>query len=349
MHGGRHRVFRARRGGLGRTLFAVLALWAAAFAPARGDCGPPPASDAQLLATPAAVAAIEQAHARLANAHGRIWRVEGERPSYLVGTFHVAAGGVEEPGARLERLVKGASELFVEVDRAALKAGLERLAADPSRLLRPPGERLSNSLTAEEREAARTVLADYGLSFETADRLRPFVLLAQLGLPPCARAAAADGLDARIEALARAAGVPVRALESVDEQVAALEDAAAIEAALRLMLATAATRRRDWFLQLALYRAGHVGALWRLGVNAMAEVAGEAEAETVAAAFWDRLVARRNRRMARRLAPALAEGGKVVAVGALHLPGADGLVALLRRQGHELTVLGGDGSAAMHR
>ena len=59
------------------------------------------------------------------------------------------------------------------------------------------------------------------------------------------------------------------------------------------------------------------------------------------AALYDEVMAElvggRNRAWLGRLEPALARGGAFVAVGALHLPGADGLVQLLRDRGWTVT------------
>jgi hypothetical protein len=43
--------------------------------------------------------------------------------------------------------------------------------------------------------------------------------------------------------------------------------------------------------------------------------------------------------MVERLRPRLAEGGAFVAVGALHLPGEEGILRLLERQGYRVTRL----------
>jgi hypothetical protein len=48
------------------------------------------------------------------------------------------------------------------------------------------------------------------------------------------------------------------------------------------------------------------------------------------------LLYRRNLRMAERLSPHLAAGGAFVAIGALHLPGDRGVLALLERAGHRI-------------
>ena len=55
------------------------------------------------------------------------------------------------------------------------------------------------------------------------------------------------------------------------------------------------------------------------------------------AEFEERIVTDRNRRMAERMQPMLTAGAAFVAVGALHLPGEEGIVALLREAGWTVT------------
>jgi uncharacterized protein YbaP (TraB family) len=52
-----------------------------------------------------------------------------------------------------------------------------------------------------------------------------------------------------------------------------------------------------------------------------------------------RLIRDRNRLMAERMQPYLEQGRAFVAVGALHLPGADGLLQLLQQRGYALQVV----------
>ena len=65
---------------------------------------------------------------------------------------------------------------------------------------------------------------------------------------------------------------------------------------------------------------------------------GLSEADRRASAESTRLLlAGRNETMAERTAPLLANGGAFVAVGALHLSGKGGLIALLRGRGYGVT------------
>jgi uncharacterized protein YbaP (TraB family) len=57
------------------------------------------------------------------------------------------------------------------------------------------------------------------------------------------------------------------------------------------------------------------------------------------AAFEQRIILDRNKIMAERAAPILANGNVFMAVGALHLPGEGGVIELLRKQGFTVTAV----------
>lgn len=51
------------------------------------------------------------------------------------------------------------------------------------------------------------------------------------------------------------------------------------------------------------------------------------------------LIRKRNRLMAKRAGDLLAKGNVFIAVGALHLPGDEGLVELIRKAGYKVTAV----------
>jgi uncharacterized protein YbaP (TraB family) len=55
--------------------------------------------------------------------------------------------------------------------------------------------------------------------------------------------------------------------------------------------------------------------------------------------FVDNLIDRRNLLMVERMAMRLAEGNAFIAVGALHLPGDQGILHLLEQQGYKVRPL----------
>jgi uncharacterized protein len=79
-----------------------------------------------------------------------------------------------------------------------------------------------------------------------------------------------------------------------------------------------------------LYIDGQTGMFWPFFEAALPSEGGDQEGF---AAFQEALIDVRNRTMAEGAAPLIEKGGAFIAVGALHLPGKDGLVELLRQQG----------------
>ena len=55
--------------------------------------------------------------------------------------------------------------------------------------------------------------------------------------------------------------------------------------------------------------------------------------------FDRRFITERNHLMVERMRPRLAEGGAFIAIGVLHLPGEEGILALLKNQGYEVSAV----------
>ena len=73
-----------------------------------------------------------------------------------------------------------------------------------------------------------------------------------------------------------------------------------------------------------------------MAVNEAAMASGD---QHLAREFQRRLIVDRNQRMAERMEPWLKQGGAFIAVGALHLPGEQGLIRLLRQRGYSVRVV----------
>ena len=85
---------------------------------------------------------------------------------------------------------------------------------------------------------------------------------------------------------------------------------------------------------ITLYREHRIGEVWPL---TQALSSDKALARTVIDEFQLRLIDERNIRMRDRALPLLEKGNAFIAVGALHLPGDNGLVALFREAGYTVT------------
>lgn len=321
-------------------LAACLAL-ALLAGPARGGCDGRDLMAALAAEAPAAEAALRARAAATPNGRGILWRVSpgaGERASHLLGTLHsteAAARGLPAPAAAA---LSAARVVLLEITPAEQERLARRVAQDPGFLLDPNGPALTERLPARLHAAARAALGRRGIALAAADRLRPWFLLSLLSMPACERAAIAAGapvLDQAIAAEAAARGIPVAGLETAGQSVAAVSSLSERDMTRLLIDAVAgASQAEDLRRTLEThYAAGEIALAAEVMVHLSEERGAIAGSRETAAALERALMTARNRAWLGRIAAEARRGGAFVAVGALHLPGAEGLVALLRGRG----------------
>lgn len=206
-------------------------------------------------------------------------------------------------------------------------------AALPSLMMLPEDTSLPAILGDKPYAEVAAVAAEYGMPDVVLQRLAPWAVTMIVTLPVEQYDRMAGGavpFDRRLLEAANEADLPVAALESVEEQMAAFGGSAEGDEVALLMQTIAQHDEAPALLDAMLrhYVAGDLGALATTGVATM-QTPDEAETARVLAALVDD----RNRRMAERLAPILADRPHLVAIGALHLPGEVGVLALLAAQG----------------
>ncbi|MSU89665.1 hypothetical protein GE300_08545 [Rhodobacteraceae bacterium 2CG4] len=291
---------------------------------------------------PEFAAAIAAEAGATAHGEGRFWEVTRDgASSVLFGTIHLADDAVATPPAALADRVAAAEELLIEVTLAEEQRMLRSILMDPGRILAEGGRLLSDHLPAAEFDEIVALLADYGLTRELAERMAPWYLLVTLSNPACIVAEMAAGgliLDRRIEALAESHGVPVNGLESFEDvfdlfAVLPYDDQVEM---LRASLPTFALAEDYLETTRQMYLRGEIAAIRAFAHAALRRELGPERADAMAAALFGRLLDTRNRRWIETLEPKLAAGGRVVAVGALHLGGDTGLLRLLERRGYRI-------------
>ncbi|MEZ5925660.1 MAG: TraB/GumN family protein [Hyphomicrobiaceae bacterium] len=277
----------------------------------------------------------------LANTEANLWRIEreGAEPSYLFATVHVTDSRLAKLSPQTAEALATARSVAVEVTGVTEQSMSEALAALADRVVLPPTDGLGRHLSANEQVALSRAALAVGADSVLLDRMQPWFVGVMLALPPCEQQRLAGGLeplDGRIEAEGIERGAEVVGLETIEEQLTALADMPFETqiANLKLTLALSdATEDLNETL-ITLYREHRIGEVWPLTV-ALAE--DKALARRVVTEFQLRLIEERNIRMRDRALPLIERGGAFVAVGALHLPGDKGLVALFREAGYTVT------------
>lgn len=290
-----------------------------------------------------------QIHARIMaaakateNTEAVLWRIEGRDgapPSHLLGTVHVTDPRITTLAPAAKTALAQAKTVVLEVADLSPSATAEAITRAAPLILYADGRRLDTQLSPAEFATVKAKLAAAGMPGELGGLFKPWIVYMILSVSDCERQKVQGGdlvLDMRIAEDARARGVPVVGLETIDEQLAAMASVPD-EQQLEVLKATLKyAPRTDDLMETVLqfYLQRRMGAAWPFQL-ALAAKAGIDPAPL--ATFRDELVVRRNLRMRDGLLPTLARGGAFVAVGAMHLVGREGLVTLLRQAGHTVT------------
>jgi uncharacterized protein YbaP (TraB family) len=261
---------------------------------------------------------------------GRLFRIDraGVPASYVYGTMHSndpRVTALPEPVIAALAASRSAAFETLLVDRDVT----ELLAAATYN----DGRRLIDHIDAATFTRIRTALGPDAPDIATLDKVKPWALLLMLAESRDRSLASLDGI---LQAEAKARGLATLALELPEEQVASLDaiPIASQVALLRWALDTQATRNAELESTTRAWLAGDLVGLWRLAL----EPAGRDRALMPHfRALLQHVVTDRNVLMAHRLHLPLARGRVFVAVGALHLYGPKGLLALIVQQGYRVT------------
>jgi len=263
-----------------------------------------------------------------AEEQGILWRIDGAatQPSYLLGTIH-------SDDARITTLPVTIANIFQQADSFSgeIDMDLPNLMQASQATLLPEGESLQQLLDSTLYQQTVQLLAAYGMPELVVQRMKPWAAAATLSLP---RPQTGLFLDMLLYTQAAAQGKRVYGLETVSEQVGAMET---MPRDLQIIMLRDAVAQHD---QLDQIIEALINAYLQRDLNALESISDKAMQQgdrRVAQLFTSEVVVNRNRRMLERMQPRLREGNAFIAVGALHLPGKDGLLTLLRNKGYRVS------------
>lgn len=336
-----------------RPLLAALALVAAALAsaPAQAACDGPSLRD---RLSEQDLAALDAAVAAMPYGTGTLWTAERDgRRITLAGTIHIPDPRLDPLVARLAPAVAGADLLLLEMTPAEEAQMQQALAAQPDRVFITDGPTLPERLDEATWQAVADAARARGIPPFLAAKFQPWYLAITLGLPACAMPAMVEGkrgLDHMLMERAEAAGVPMRPLEPWDMLFTLMEEGARDGSLspdtqldlLRSALMAPEIQQETLVALTDAFFSGRIGEaleLSRLAADYMPDL-DPAAAEALEALSRDLLLTARNRAWLPVIAAAAAEHDSiVVAAGAAHLPGEEGLLALLERDGWTIAPL----------
>lgn len=261
---------------------------------------------------------------------GLLWTVRARKvaPSHVYGTIHMSDPRLAQLPAHVKKAFDGARSLMLEFvpDGYARQRFLEAA-------LFLDGQTLEEKIGTEDFEHAYRHLAPIGLDREFVNRMKPWGVLLNLHNP---KGSEGSPLDTQLLELARSRRMPLSQIEGVEEQVFTFDEFPMDSqvALLKHSLAHAPELIALGERTLEAYLAGDLARIWRLRQEFAARYPEIARHQAV---MDKRVVHDRNVVMAFRMQRELRRGNAFIAVGALHLYGADGVLARLETEGYRAT------------
>lgn len=263
-----------------------------------------------------------------------------EKPSYLFGTHHMAPLSLLEKipsvDKALDETVATVGEIDMTVPDMQLAMTVQKYAVAPA------DSTLSALLTPEQYAKAskdfETHFGDQGMNLDMFDGVRPMVVQAlctvmlMQGENPGFNTN--EQLDRYFQKESQIRKHGVIALETAEEQ------------AKMFYCGTPLTLQAEGLCEILsdMEKAKKMGkelndAYERQDLGKLLELSIKESESAESQAFSKMLIADRNQKWLEKLPGIMEEGPVFIAVGALHLPGADGLLEGLRRLGYTVTAV----------
>jgi uncharacterized protein YbaP (TraB family) len=265
-----------------------------------------------------------------ARGESSVWSMKGERNTvYLAGSVHALPKDHAEFPEQLERAYKAANIIVLEVDLDDMNP-LDAVKFISTNGTLPADKSLKDVVGAEPYQRVAALAASLDVPETVIAKLEPWaaaLVLTQFALNKTGFDANL-GIDMQITERARTDGKPVEGLETVIDQLSVFDNRS-FEEQTRFLLDSADDAPKlteDLQKLIAAWRAGNLRALEK-------EFLKERKKSPE---LYDALLGVRNRQWLPKI-EALLKGDQdyLVVVGALHFVGRDGLLSLLRRDGHK--------------
>ena len=277
------------------------------------------------------VAFVLVPQARTDGARHTFWSIKGQSNTvYLLGSIHVLKSADHELPPESLRAYAAAGSLVMEIDLS--EAAPDKLLAEPliSETL-PEGQTLASALGPEVYARLVAHLKPLGLEAGFFDHMQPWFVavtleqlqIARLGFDP------QSGVEAQFTRRAQADHKPIIALETMDEQLG-LFSQMSLEQQRRFLLYCLEDADDSAQVMDDIVKA------WQRGDTALLErLLGEGMEKFPD--LYKVLTTDRNRKWLPRIETMLHDKQDyLIIVGALHLVGRDGVVAMLERQGYKV-------------
>lgn len=270
-----------------------------------------------------------------------LWKITGNglnEASYILGTYHVYDGQFADSIPGLRKAIAETKQLAGEIDmedNAAIRMQMLQVAAMPE------GESYRELLSKEDyARLDEGIKGIMGVGLDQMGALKPgminsiLAIFLYMRLNPAFDPAAFEGIDTYLQRIVREEGKKVTGLETVEEQLYLLFDSEPLKVQVESLLC-GVTHLDNSLEQLAeltdYYRDGNLIGMYNLAFDDPDD-----PCYSFTQSSKDPLLKHRNDKWMEKLPGLMAENPTLVAVGALHLPGEEGLLYQLHLQGYRV-------------
>jgi len=258
-----------------------------------------------------------------------LWKITGKglkKPSYLFGTMHILCADDARLSDSLKTVIHDCDEIYFEIDLddfAGMINSMKFMRMNDSK-------KLSDLLNKDDYAKVKSYFEKQGggiLPFSMLERFKP-LLISSLIEENDLDCKTTNGMELVIMKESRTTHKKINGLETAELQ-AGLFDSIPYDKQARDLVnyIDSMSIYKKMTTELAdVYRRQDLGKIEELTVNGDATISN----------YLDLLLYGRNRRWADSLNSIMPEKSLLIAVGAGHLPGEQGLINLLRKKGYDV-------------
>lgn len=260
---------------------------------------------------------------------GLFWKIEreGAAPSYLLGTLHVSDPAVTTPKPHVEKAFRLAKRVCTEVEMDS-----DGIQEQQKILFYQGSGDLADVLGPQWYQRTQQAVRDYSISDANLRRMKPWVVAYLLSSPP------PDNLllDEKLFVNAVEQKKRVCGLETPQEQLKAFTQLSETQQVrmLQQTIRELGQIRQTYHELYTAYLNEDLAKLVELSMQTPWDQG--VDADTIRR-FIQQLTVERNALIVKRMLPHLVDGNTFFAVGALHLPGTQGILQLLESEGYRIS------------
>ena len=269
-----------------------------------------------------------------------LWKVTGRdtcKPSYLFGTIHLETSKYIDSVPGLRDAISSVDAVYGEIQMDSLTDNDVMMRA-VNNLIAPPDSTIDKLLTKEEYQLVDSVVNSYFMgmiNLETLSKLKPVALSSQLGVMQMKKyfpeqLGINNVIDVAVQAAGRELGKRIGGLETTEMQINMLYGTPLdVQAQELVNFCRMDNDIINYSKELCdAYHAQDIDTLEKL------LLLEEAGVDEMTNEIIEKLAYERNRRWMNTITEIIPRESMLVAVGAGHLVGKDGLIELLRRDGY---------------